>query len=175
MFRKQLTPLFMFLSLSSCTNGVTPAARPVTPKTITTPTTIAAPETQKTVKESGAILTKEEATQQVALAQKGLDTLELNSVTTLDVEVASILATFKGKRIELKGLASLDASVATTIAAFEGDFIDLSGLTSIDANTATALATFQGDTLYLGGVKEPSEEMKTALSSFQGSLHVSWK
>ena len=151
MFRKQLTPLFMFLSLSSCTNGVTPAARPVTPKTITTPTTIAAPETQKTVKDFGAILTKEEATQQVALARKGLDTLELNSVTTLDVEVASILATFKEKRI------------------------DLSGLTSIDANTAKALATFQGNTLYLGGVKEPSEEMKTALSSFQGSLHVSWK
>jgi hypothetical protein len=73
-------------------------------------------------KRRAMILTKEEATQQIAMAGKEESkTLRLKEVTFLTEEAASLLAAFNGNKLDLNGLTTLDASSATALRYFRGE------------------------------------------------------
>jgi hypothetical protein len=93
-------------------------------------------------------------------------------LTTLDVELATAIAGFKGQWLALDSVASLDPATAKTLAAFGGQDMLLNGLMTLDVATATALATFGGRQVSLIGLTTLSFEAATALAKIGGSLYV---
>ncbi|MFM8891731.1 MAG: hypothetical protein ACKOTB_08950 [Planctomycetia bacterium] len=91
---------------------------------------------------------------------------------TLDVELATAIAGFKGRWLALDSVTSLDPMTAKALAAFGGQDILLNGLTTLDVGTATALANFGGRQVSLISLTTLSAEAATALAQIEGSLYV---
>jgi hypothetical protein len=101
--------------------------------------------------------------------------LYLNGLTTLDVDIATTLAEFKGGSLELNGLTALDAATATALAEFKRGWLKLDGLPTLDAESAKALAEFKGGWLKLNGLTTLDAATAKALTAFEGRLLVSAK
>ena len=101
--------------------------------------------------------------------------LYLDSLTKIDMAVASQLANWKGfpwgpGRGTLKiGLTSIDRDVAKELAKFRGGYLCLNDLTSIDAPVAQELMKYKGH-LDLDGVTSIDKEVARQVAKFEGKL-----
>ena len=84
-------------------------------------------------------LTAAQAAELVAKHKGEGDWLYLNSLTSIDKDVAQELAKLKGGNLFLNGLTSIDKDVAQELAKFKGDWLYLNGLTSIDEDVLKIL------------------------------------
>ena len=110
-------------------------------------------------------LTAEQAAELVAKHKGEGDWLYLNSLTSIDKDVAQELAKLKGGNLFLNGLTSIDKDVAQELAKFEGKKLELRRVTSIDKDVAQELAKFKGDWLYLNGLTSIDEDVLKILKS----------
>ena len=71
--------------------------------------------------------------------------LHLDSLTSIDKEVAQELAKFKAS-LSLNGLTSIDQHVAQELVKLQRNLLHLDSLTSIDKDVAQELAKYDGNT-----------------------------
>ena len=93
--------------------------------------------------------------------------LALDGLTSLDQEVADVLAQLKGGPLSLNGVAELTAAAASAVATCRIKYLYLNGLTALSADVASALSGFRG-ILVLNGVKKLSPGAAEKLAGFKG-------
>ena len=79
--------------------------------------------------------------------------LFLNSLLTVDKQVAHELAKFQGNKLDLSGPTTIDVNVAKELANFQGSLLFLNGLTILDRDVARELVKFHGKSIWLNGLK----------------------
>lgn len=93
--------------------------------------------------------------------------LALDGLTSLNQEVADVLAQLKGGPLSLNGVTELTAAAAGALASCRIKYLHLNGLTTLSADVASALSGFRG-ILALNGVKTLSPEAAEKLAGFKG-------
>lgn len=93
--------------------------------------------------------------------------LALDGLTSLDQEVADVLAQLKGGPLSLNGVTELTAAAAGALASCRIKYLYLNGLTTLSADVASALSGFRG-ILVLNGVKTLSPEAAEKLAGSKG-------
>ncbi len=79
--------------------------------------------------------------------------LFLNSLLTVDKQVAHELAKFQGNKLDLSGPTTIDVNVAKELANFQGSLLFLNGLTLLDRDVAREFVKFHGKSIWLNGLK----------------------
>ena len=84
--------------------------------------------------------------------------------TTLTLNEAKILSSFKGKSIILNEIKEIDAESLKLLCNWKGNYLSLNGLTSLNVAQAQTLAQFKGD-FYIEGVRQISPEVAQVFTS----------
>ena len=98
--------------------------------------------------------------------------LDLESLTTISVEVARSLSKAKVESLSLSGLEEIGDDVAKELSNFSGESLWLSGITKLSESAAQSLSLSCVKQLCLGEIQAIDEAVAAQLSKFNGDLSL---